>query len=122
MWGTLSRVLRMGGKQATDSTLIAPYVYAFWPDSLNAFENIAAITGGNVRVYEQPTTSSAVIGTTSHAVLELEQKQDAWARVALPNNRNGSVRDEDVYSPVDWRAFFVRRNGKWLLQTFVAGD
>lgn len=39
-WPTLTHVLQMGGK-LQDSTFVAPYVYAFWPDSVDAFEYVA---------------------------------------------------------------------------------
>jgi hypothetical protein len=37
VWATLSRVLQMGGKHESDSMFTAPYVFAFWPDSIDAF-------------------------------------------------------------------------------------
>ena len=41
VWNTLTRILQLGGKMQDDSTFVAPYVYAFWPDSIDAFENYA---------------------------------------------------------------------------------
>jgi hypothetical protein len=57
VWTALMRVLTMGGQQPSDSQFIAPYVHAFWPDSMDAFEHVAAI-GDSVRVLEAPAVGA----------------------------------------------------------------
>ena len=131
VWEVLSRVLQLGGKMPADSLFIAPYVYAFWPDSIDAFEHVAVVTP-NALLREAASASSRAIGTLSHSILKLEEWQNlgelgvptdsTWARVRLRSGRTGWVQGEAVYSPVDWRAFFIKRNGRWMLQLFVAGD
>ena len=44
VWRTLTRILRMGGKHSSDTMFTAPYVFASWPDSLDAFEHVAVTT------------------------------------------------------------------------------
>lgn len=131
VWDALSRVLQLGGRHDHDSVFVAPYVYALWPDSIDAFEHVAVVTA-NARVHQQPADSAQVIGALSHSILRLEDwkaldesgvaSDSTWARVTLPDGRSGWVRGVDVYSPVGWRAFFVHRAGRWVLQFFVAGD
>jgi hypothetical protein len=130
VWSALSRVLRMGGQQHGDSLFIAPYVYAFWPNSMDAFEHVAVVTP-NATVRDQPAQTAPEAGTVSHSILKAEAWKDTsdgnttdstWVRVSLPRGRTGWVRGMDVYSPVSWRAFFVKRNGRWQMQLFVAGD
>jgi hypothetical protein len=131
VWDALARVLQMGGRQQGDTTFIAPYVYAFWPDSVDPFEHVAVVTP-NATVHEAPAPTARAIGTLSHSVLKLEEWQNlaesgvatdsTWARVRLPGGRTGWVRGKHVYSPVGWRAFFVKRDGRWIMQLFVAGD
>ena len=46
----------------------------------------------------------------------------SWAGVLLPDGRTGWLRADDVHSPVGWRAIFERRDGRWMIVAFIAGD
>lgn len=127
----LMRVLTMGGQQLSDSQFVAPYVYAFWPDSLDAFGHVA-VTGDSVRVLEAPLANARVLGGASNSILKLKEWKSmpesgvaadtTWAQVQLPGGSTGWIRGAGVYSPVGWRAFFVRRDNRWRMIFFVAGD
>lgn len=131
VWAALMRVLTMGGQQPSDSQFVAPYVYAFWPDSLDAFEHVAVV-GDSVRVVDEPTADAGVLGAALNSILPLVEwkglpesgvpSDTTWARVRLPNGATGWVRGASVYSPVGWRAMFVRRGERWQMVFFVAGD
>jgi hypothetical protein len=45
-----------------------------------------------------------------------------WVRVRLDGGREGFVSARLIRTPLDDRAFFLRRNGAWRLITFVRGD
>lgn len=126
VWDMLTRVLRMGGK-LTDSTFIAPYVFAFWPDSIDAFEHIAVIRE-QAPLYATPNVNEQVIGTASYAILKAEawegtgEKAATHVRVRLPNGAQAWLNTADVYSPIGRRAFFERQDGHWRMLLFVAGD
>ena len=131
VWTALIRVLTMGGQQPTDSQFTAPYVYAFWPDSMDAFEHVAVI-GDSVRVHEAPSPNSRVLGGALNSILKFKDwrglpasgvaADTTWAKILLPNADSGWIRGASVYSPIGWRAMFVRRGGRWLMIFFVRGD
>jgi hypothetical protein len=131
VWTALSRLLSMGGKQSTDTNFVAPYVYAFWPDSMDAFEHIAVI-GSAARLHQQPLADARVVGTVDHSILRVREwrglsaagvpADTIWANVQLPSGASGWIRSADVYSPVGWRAMFVRQGNRWSMVFFVAGD
>lgn len=131
LWSDLARVLRMGGAFASDSTFMAPYVYAVWPDSLDAFEFVA-VTSPRAAVRSAPETDADTIGTASYSILQLAEwrgmpetaaePDTSRAGVVLPDGRTGWLSAEDVHSPVGWRAIFARRDGRWTMDAFVAGD
>jgi hypothetical protein len=131
VWSDLARVLRMGGAYSSDSTFMAPYVYAVWPDSLDAFEFVT-VTSPRAAVRSAPGTLADTNGTASHSILPLAdwrgmpetaaEPDTSWAGVVLPDGRTGWLRAEDVHSPVGWRAIFSRRDGRWTMDAFVAGD
>ena len=131
VWTALTRVLSMGGQQADDTIFVAPYVFAFWPDSLDSFEHVA-VTGSTVKVYESPLMDARALGTADHSILRVRAwkgltsegipADTIWANVQLPDGTLGWIRSADVYSPVGWRAMFVRQGGRWRMVFFVAGD
>ena len=131
VWTALTRVLNMGGQQPTDSNFTAPYVYAFWPDSMDSF-GFLAVTKSDARVYETPAEGAVVKGTASHSILRFKNwrglgesgvaADSTWAQLELSGGATGWMRGADVYSPVSWRAMFVKRGDRWLMIFFVAGD
>jgi hypothetical protein len=130
VWETLRRVLEMGGKQTSDSMFTAPYVYAFWPDSIDAFSHIA-VTTSNASVHALPNTGSPTLGSVRHSILRAVEwtnvpgdavpSDTSWVKVEWGDG-SGWLRVADAWSPVSWRAMFARRGERWLLVLFVAGD
>lgn len=130
VWAVLTRVLQLGG-QLRDSTFYAPYVAAFWPDSIDAFEFVA-VTSERALVRASPQPDADPIGSASWSILQVEEwlgtgesfvaTDTSWVRVRLPAGRMGWLRATDVHGPAAWRAFFQRRDGRWLLVTLLAGD
>ena len=131
VWETLRRVLEMGGKHTSDSMFTAPYVYAFWPDSIDAFAHVAVTTPG-ARLHAQPDARSLTLGSANHSILRAVEWTNApgdavpsdtsWVRVEWGDRRSGWLRIADVWSPVSWRAMFVLRGERWVMVLLVAGD
>lgn len=131
VWTALTRVLTMGGQQSSDSGFTAPYVYAFWPESVDAFDYVAVV-GDSVRVFDAPVAEARVLGRAANSMLRLVEwrglpesgvaADTTWAQVQLPDSSRGWIRGTSVYSPVSWRAMFVRRGERWTMVLFVAGD
>jgi hypothetical protein len=125
IWGTLTRLLTLGGRMR-GGVFVAPYVYAAWPDDVDAFEYVA-VTSDHVPAYASADSSSAMVARLSYSILRLEEWSDSddarsLARVTLPDGRAVWVRSAQIYSPIGWRAFFERRNGRWTMTLLVAGD
>ena len=131
VWSELARVLGMGGAFLSDSAFAAPYVYAIWPDSLDAFEYVA-VTSPAAVVRTAPSASADTLGTASHSLLPYEdwrgvpespvEPDTSWAGILLPDGRTGWLHAADVHSPVGWRAIFEMRDGRWRMAAFIAGD
>ena len=129
VWTTLSRVLRMGGRHDADTSFFAPYVYAFWPDSIDAFSYVA-VTSASAAVRARPEMQAEVIGSANYSILRVlewsgipaDVTPSSWVRIELPDKSSGWMAGGDVYSPISWRAAFVRRGDQWVIILFVAGD
>jgi hypothetical protein len=130
VWSVLERVLRLGAVRHGEG-FSAPYVFAKWPNELDAFEN-AAIVSDRAVVRAQPADTAQALGTLTYDIVPVKEwtgfedngatGPQTWARIILPDGRSGSVKGTDVYSPVGYRAYFEKRSGQWKIVYFLAGD
>ena len=128
VWPMLARVLGAGGRYQ-QGRFVAPYVYTDWPDTLDAFQH-AAVMGEGVRVRATPSPESAVLTTLAFAIVPLAGEggdcfgagAEGWCKVRLHDTRVGYVAADYLYSPVGYRAGFEKRDGRWRMTFFIAGD
>jgi hypothetical protein len=122
-WTEFAAVLRLGGVFTTGTTFVAPYTFAIWPDEFDAF-SCKVVIGERVRVRAAPSMAAPTLTLLTYAIVEfvpLELDAD-WARVKLADGRIGFIASRYVRSPVDHRAFFEFKDGRWWLTAYVAGD
>ena len=130
LWKTLTQVLALGGQFAAregTNTFVAPYVFTV-ETGADPFENWVII-GDAVRVRAQPDEASPILARLSFDVVRVTGSKatpgpgrHAWMPVQLADGRTGWVASEFIRSPVDYRAIFARRAGRWLLEALIAGD
>lgn len=123
-WEELTRVLNLGGRFRTADAFDAPYVYSDWPDGFDAFA-CAAVVGSGVRLRASPDIVARPLTTVDFAIVKLFPKEPAatnWRRVALAGGLTGFIASRYVRSPIDSRALFEFKDGRWWLVAFVAGD
>jgi hypothetical protein len=127
MWAQLETVLTHGGSFLTEGTsraFWAPYVYSAWPETKDAFEYVAVI-GEDVPLRKSADAKGEVLAILAHDLVERPAppaEGAKWVRVKTADGRIGFVETSAVMSPVGYRAGFVQRDGKWLMNAFVAGD
>ena len=140
LWGTLLDVLSMGGTLyvTPDAAAVwaeaefwAPYVYSHWPNEFDSYD-YGAITRENVKVRSRPSRHARVLTTLSYDIVKMspdtvadeddKSQSAAWVRIVTPDGQDGYVGSSSVRSPIDYRVGLVKRKGKWLIKTFVAGD
>ena len=124
VWETLATVLALGGQRSGDDSFIAPYVFAAWPDGVDGFEHVAVI-GDQVRVRRLASADAAPIAVVSFAVLKRGRDDDApeaWTPVLAPGGQVGYIASQYVRSPIDYRAFFTKTDGRWRMVMLLAGD
>jgi len=129
LWKTLTSVLALGGSFEGNGVFMAPYTYSKFPEKFDAFE-YGVVIGGNVRVRQQPSQESLMISLLSYdivRVIEWKPKEKSgnrqiWVAVALANGLQGYIADEYIRSPIDYRAIFEKKNGRWVMKALVAGD
>lgn len=132
VWPTLQRVLTRGGVFSENRTFFtAPYTFATFPDEYDAFTH-AVIAGGGVRMRVSPSLSSRVEKVMSHEIVEVVDRNGPeqtiggethrWVQIRTLDGKDGHTWGKFVVSPIDFRAGFAKRQGKWKLVFLVAGD
>jgi hypothetical protein len=126
VWVELGTLLALGGRFYDDSTFAAPYTFTDSPDEADPFEALIAI-GDSVPVHAAPEEGAEVVALLSFDVVrhewELESSlPEGWTAVRLEDETVAYVRSRSVRSPIDYRAIFMRREGRWRMTIFIAGD
>ncbi|MEO6256550.1 MAG: SH3 domain-containing protein [Sphingomicrobium sp.] len=121
VWDELGSALRIGcslrGGVAT-----APWMADQLGGDRDAFETRIALPGAVLR--KRPSERSPAIARLDWHVLTLSGPWNggAWVKVTLDDGRGGYVRDALARSPIDYRAWFRKRRGRWQMEGFLAGD
>jgi hypothetical protein len=120
IWSELAAVLRLGVTR-DEAEFIAPYVFTRFPQTLDAYTHAAIIRLG-VIVRRSPSAAYPKVAELDHALVQLSGgRRNGWVEIRT-DEAAGWVRQEDVRSPLDYRAFFEKKNGSWKLTAFVSGD
>ena len=125
VWAELAAVLALGGTFSTSDTFVAPYVFSRWPQGVDAFEHVAVV-GDRVRIRTAPRPDAEAAAVSSFEILPLARPSgdtpEEWTAVALAGKKIGYIASRFVRSPIGYRAYFSREDGRWQMLMFIAGD
>ncbi|HEU4499206.1 MAG TPA: hypothetical protein VFR60_07690 [Sphingomicrobium sp.] len=122
LWRELANLLQLGCEELDNSRIIPVNFSKLgeFGDALPAY--FAIETGAALR--SRPDNSAPIVAILdSHLLFEnLEAAPDGWLNARLSDGRSGFVRLSAVRSAIDYRAGFEKRDGRWKMTSFVAGD
>jgi len=136
LWDELLAALSNGGTFSKEETIktkqfCAPYTFTSFPEDLDAFEH-NVIFGNNVRLRAKPDLSAEIITQLSYNIIKIdfensvktaENGEDySWYKITTLGGKTGFVSADYVRSPIAYRACFEKKNKKWKMTAFVAGD
>ena len=108
--------------------LCAPYLPAKWPDDVDPFD-YGAVTAREALAKAEPSSDSGTVGTLSYDIVRVtdwevadrspEAKQK-WVKIRL-NDREAFVPEEQIRSPIEHRACFIKTESGWRMVAFVVG-
>lgn len=84
-----------------------------------------AIVGSRVRVRAEPRSDAAVLALLTECIVPVVQtdaSREGWVPIGLGPKRIGYVSERNIRSPIDYRAGFEFKEGRWLMTFFLAGD
>ena len=139
LWDELGRVVSNGGYMRTDGpvrSFSAPYSFEGFPGEcaveLDAFTH-QIIFGKDVALRREGSPQGELITRLSYNVVTVigeksvtretgEHVEVEWFYVKTLGGLEGYVHAKYLRSPIDYRAIFEKRGGRWLLTAFVGGD
>lgn len=121
LWDALRDALSHGCV-AVQRTLVAPSLPAQLADDKDIFSRLLARPGAELR--SAPTAEAGLLATLDwHLLEEIEDRTSGdWVAVRLSDGTEGFVRQEQTRSPFDYSVTLEKRDGRWLITGFVAGD
>jgi hypothetical protein len=132
LWQELPAALFLGAAYVKHDKgqreLCAPYVSVRWPQDIDAFAG-GAIIAKEVFVKAAPSSRSDTLATLSYHLVEVrdwevaDQSADSkqkWVRVRIPKGE-GYVPEEQIRSPIEHTACFVKGANGWRLTGFAPG-
>ena len=130
-WKEFLAVLKNGGvwmREGGRRTMFtAPYSFSAFPDDLDSFEYFV-IFGSDVRLRKSPGMDGEIITQLSYNVVKLvddpanQAEKPKWFKISTLGGTTGYVSAEYVRSPIDYRAGFEKKRGRWVITYFLAGD
>lgn len=131
-WDEFMPVVTNGGnfvEEGKNKLFTAPYSFNSFPEDLEAFEH-GVIFGSNVNLRAEAKADSKVLGKLSYNIVKIINSVSSttnadkieWYEVRTLGGKTGFVSGDYVRSPLDYRAGFEKKNGKWKMAFFLAGD
>ena len=121
VWSELGAVLRLGATR-DETEFIAPYVFTHFPKTLDAYSHAAVVQPGAVLRMSAALKAAPAATLDYHIVQLVGQPVKGWREVRTLDGRTGWLPSGSLRSPLEYRAFFEKRNGQWKLTAFIAGD
>jgi hypothetical protein len=125
LWAELGSALRLGCAQAVDGggnpyrAIPAMFVTG---DGLDGFSTWVSLPGAVLRSKPDPKAAARMRLPAWTVLSEVDHDGGSWIEVRTPKGRSGFVSTEQVRSLVDYRIIFGRREGRWQITAFIAGD
>lgn len=112
-----------GGSLDEDGAVIAPFVYALWPDEHDPLSSVA-IVGEGIAARSGPNEEADTTAVLANLIVPALAPPDrSWRMIQLPDGEVAYVEARHALSPVGYRAtFWPEPDGTWKLRSFLAGD
>ena len=120
VWDELGTALRLGATR-DDGEFIAPYVFTRFPHTRDAQTHFAVVrAAADLRSAPLPTATK--VATLQHDIVQrVGVPKGGWVEVRTEDKKTGWIQESELRSPLDYRAFFEQKQGRWKLTAFLNG-
>lgn len=132
LWRALRSALFLGAAYVTRENgqreLCAPYLLAKWPKDVDPFAH-GAVIAREVLVKAEPSSNSATLQVVGYDIVKVADWEIAdnarnipqrWVRITVKNGE-GYVPEEQIRSPIEHAACFVKSDGRWRMTGLAPG-
>ncbi|MDH3286203.1 MAG: hypothetical protein OEP48_00540 [Betaproteobacteria bacterium] len=132
LWHALRSALFLGSayleRENGRRELCAPYLLAKWPQDVDPFQHGAAVAR-EVLVKAGPSSRSATVQVLSYDIVTISDWEvtdkaadvkQRWVKVKVRNGE-GYVPEEQIRSPIEHAACFVKTEGGWRMTGLAPG-
>jgi len=132
LWRKLSSALFLGGayvkREKGPAEFCAPYVMPKWPDDVDPHDH-GAIIANDTLVKAAPSSDSATLKTLTYDIVTVtdwdvaDQAADVkqhWVKIKIQEGE-GFVPEEQIRSPIEHAACFVKTPDGWRMTALLAG-
>src|SRR6185436_1767609 len=133
LWQELGSALFLGSawskREKGPAELCSPYVAVRWPQDVDAYDG-GAIIAKEALVKSAPSADASTVGTLSYNLVvvvdwEVDDRspdiRQKWVKIKIPYGE-AYVPEEQVRSPIEHTACFVKAEGGWRLIGFGPGS
>ncbi len=123
IWSELDAILPLGcGVQ--EAGIAFPHIFTVDVGEVSGISEDVLVTGEDVNLRAAASTSAASKGKISWELIKAKDGivADGWTPVTTADGKSGFIKSNYLRSPIDYRAGFERKNGKWMMTFFLAGD
>jgi hypothetical protein len=133
LWVELPKLLFLGGvfikRDKGSHEYCAPYVHFKWPDHAPA-DASGAILAGDVLMKARPSAAAETLQTLSYDLVkavdwevadEDKENRQKWVKIQI-GAKAGYVPEEQIRSPLEYRACFVRSEAGWRMTGLEVGE
>lgn len=130
LWRELSAALLLGSawlqREGGPRELCAPYVLARWPQDVDPVKH-GALVAREVVVKAEPAHDARTLAVLSYLIVPVtdwevddraRESRQKWVRIRVKDTE-GYVPEEQIRSPVEHAACFVRTEGGWRMTAFA---
>lgn len=126
LWHELAEVLNLGCEKS-DRQRIAPGNFNKLSDYGLGLPPFVAVQKAAAFRSSPDDTAPLVMALDHHVLVEILDDEadvvpEGWLHARLTDGRSGYVRLSAVRSALDYRAGFEKRDGRWVMTSFIAGD
>ena len=133
LWVELPKILFLGGvfvkREKGPTEFCAPYVYYKWPDNAPA-EADGAVIAREALLKTEPSIAAQTLQTLSYNMVKVldwevfdvsKDSKQAWVKLQTQAGV-GYLPEEQVRSPLEYRACFVRSGASWRMTGLEVGE